>query len=651
MNMTVRIPLWVFLYFGAALRLSVAGLRSGWRLFTKGSGHLPQEIREKGDGADYISEYQMEIENRIRNVVWTVCGDYTMEARPDLDKYKKSPDIALYDAVKQGAFARYFDREAVSMYLVKKVFLGADEGQLLHISQMCIEAAVGSRIASEFPGSRRLRSRAFAAALAADRERMAAHRIGQIKIALMERALAGPDSRREASAVNGVSGQSAHRSGQERRFAELMELEEVTETEDLIAGIDYLYNHWIDPSFVTRRGNLREVLAVTMEEMREFDWHDFLSEEMVEENLDRLLEKMSREMVAPPLPPGEEPEEGTPTARKITYVTQEDFEKVYSYIERNFGRTYLSPLEEKKRNYQFCKGLHSDCGLYYTKGVLQSAVCRNYQYEYARKQMSKNRFVYYDCHREVKQNIQALTDMFRKTLTIRDEILEIPSDYGSFAPARAWRAGRVREPRLFDREQKQEEKDFVVDILIDASGSQRPRQERVVLQAYILMEALSNVGIPHRVTSFCTFWDYTILQQYRDYDDARSENERIFEFTTSSNNRDGLAIRAVADDLLKRGEDKKVLLMLSDGRPYDVIANRPNARNPQPYRGSYAIRDTAAQIRTLRNLGVSVLGIFAGEERDLDAEKKIFGKDFAYIKDIGHFFKVTGRYLLRQMEE
>ena len=598
---------------------------------------MPQDSKVKTDAADYVSEYQMEIENRIRNVVWTVCGDYSMEARPDLDKYRKAPDIALYDAVKQGAFARYFDREAVSMYLVKKVYLGADEGQLLNISQMCIEAAVGSRIILDFPGSRRLRRRAFAAELAADREKMAPHRIGQVKIALMERALAASDP---------------CQSDEDPYLAELTDLEEIAETEDLIAGIDYLYNHWVDPSFVTRRGNLRQVLAVTLEEMREFDWRDFLSEEMVEENLDQLLEKMSREMVAAPMQPEEkEGNESGPTVRKITYVTQEDFEKVYRDVGGSVGRTYRTPLEEKQRNHRFCKGIHGDCGLYYTKGILQSAVCRNYQYEYARKQMSKNRFTYYDCHRAVKQNIQALTDMFRKTLTIRDEILQVPSDYGSFVPSRAWRAGRVREPRFFVREQKQEQKDFVVDILIDASGSQRPRQERVVLQAYILMEALSNVGIPHRVTGFCTFWDYTILQQYRDYDDHRSENERIFEFTTSSNNRDGLAVRAIADDLLRRGEEKKILLVLSDGRPYDVIANRPNARNPQPYRGGYAVRDTAMEIRKLRNLGVSVLGIFAGEEKDLAAEKKIFGKDFAYIKDINHFFKVTGRYLLRQMEE
>ena len=105
----------------------------------------------------------------------------------------------------------------------------------------------------------------------------------------------------------------------------------------------------------------------------------------------------------------------------------------------------------------------------------------------------------------------------------------------------------------------------MVEVLIDASGSQRPRQDKVVLQAYIIMEALSSVRIPHRVTSFCTFWDYTIIQRYREYDDPRSENERIFEFTTSSNNRDGLAVKAAAQELLNRDEEKKILIILSDG--------------------------------------------------------------------------------------
>ena len=64
---------------------------------------------------------------------------------------------------------------------------------------------------------------------------------------------------------------------------------------------------------------------------------------------------------------------------------------------------------------------------------------------------------------------------------------------------------------MFRRVIRQNETDFVVDILMDASGSQRDRQSQVALQAFIISEALSNVQIPHRVMSFCTFWDYTVI--------------------------------------------------------------------------------------------------------------------------------------------
>ena len=55
-------------------------------------------------------------------------------------------------------------------------------------------------------------------------------------------------------------------------------------------------------------------------------------------------------------------------------------------------------------------------------------------------------------------------------------------------------------------------------------------------------------------------------------------------------------------------------------------------------------------MRKLRNMGVSVLGVFAGEEKDLATEKKIFGKDFAYIREITNFSKIVGRYLTKQLE-
>ena len=80
------------------------------------------------------------------------------------------------------------------------------------------------------------------------------------------------------------------------------------------------------------------------------------------------------------------------------------------------------------------------------------------------------------------------------------------SDRGMIVPSRLWRIGRSSDAKIFQRELKADAADFVVDVLIDASGSQMSRQGEVAIQAYIISETLSNVEIPHRVMSFCTFW-------------------------------------------------------------------------------------------------------------------------------------------------
>ena len=102
---------------------------------------------------------------------------------------------------------------------------------------------------------------------------------------------------------------------------------------------------------------------------------------------------------------------------------------------------------------------------------------------------------------------------------------------------------------------------------------------------------------------------------------------------------------------MNRPEENKILIVLSDGRPNDVVLNRPNVKNPAVYTGEYAVKDTAAEVRRLRSQGISVLGVFAGEEQDLSAERRIFGKDFAYIRTIENFSSVTGRYLRKLLEE
>lgn len=586
-----------------------------------------------------IDEYRLELENRIRNLLWTVSGDYQLDMKPDVSLFLRSKAIALYDGIKQGALARYYDKDMLGLYLVKKIFLQAGENELTFVAQLCIEEAIGDKICEERPGIRDMQRQCMEDILEQEFDILPDLRDipGRLKVAVLRRRL-----------NNG----EWHVEKKLQPFMELIERAgNSTDTLELIRVIDELYNRLMDPNFESMHGTLEQVLAVTMEDLTEYSWEDFLSEEMYEEVLESYAEQLTNSVSGlENSAVTEEMEEKRQKKRSVKVVTPEMLEKAYTYVELNYGKSYLSEAEEKKINYQMCRGIHSDCSLYFTEGILKNPVKSNYQYEYAKRLRNKNIWLYHDKHRIVKHNITVLTETLRKSLVLRSETQTVLSDRGMIVPSRLWRIGRTNDAKLFQQELKGEISDFVVDVLIDASRSQMKRQGDVALQAYIISEALSNVDIPYRVMSFCTFWDYTIMHRFRRYDDPRSENDNIFNYVTSSNNRDGLAIRTAGYDLLQREEEKKIMIILSDGRPYDVIINRPNAKNPEPYQGKAAIADTATEVRRLRNLDVSVLGVFAGEEKDLATEKKIFGKDFAYIRDIANFSKIVGRYLTKQLE-
>ena len=185
-------------------------------------------------------------------------------------------------------------------------------------------------------------------------------------------------------------------------------------------------------------------------------------------------------------------------------------------------------------NFRLCRGAHRDCRLFYTDGILADPVMVNAQLVNAKAQARNNQRLFLNSQNLMKRNVETMTDFLRRSLTLRTQSEDLPSRYGQIVPRKLWKVGRVREPgNLFIRKTRQDSSEFVVEVLMDASGSQRDRQGQVALQAYIISEALSNVKIPHRIMSFCTFWDYTVMQRFRDYDSPRSENKKILRSSRS----------------------------------------------------------------------------------------------------------------------
>lgn len=586
----------------------------------------------QGPSEGYTAEeYQYEIENRMRNLLWAVSGDYELDVELDVRSFQRSKYISLYDAVKQGAFARFFSRDELGMYLVKKLYLGAEESSLASLAQMCVDQAVVERVISERKGVVSLRRRAFEDILERDFPVLSkpGNRTGRLKIAMLQ---------------EGIDGTYTAEKRIREQAEELFSVRHAEQTMDVIRKIDAFYNRLADPDFEARHGGLEQVLAVSAEDLKQFDWQDFLDETAAES----ALEEMMRQADSSLLP---EDESGRKARAGRILVTEEAAQKMHSYIELHFGTSYMDELEQKRLNRRLCRGVHADCKLYFTDGIIHNYVRENNTYVMAKRTWEMNQRFYRQNQRVARQNIRELGDILKRSLQARKEEDRYLASCGTILPARLWKVGRSEDARLFVKEIRQNNGDFAVDVLMDASGSQRSRQHLVALQGYILSAALSAAGIPHRVLGFCTFWDHTVLRRFREYDEGREADWRLMEFTSSSNNRDGLALRASADGLFDRPEENKVLIVLSDGRPNDLVVNRPHVRNPSVYTGEYAVKDTAAEVRRLRSQGIAVLGVFAGEEPDLQAERRIFGKDFAYIRDISSFAHVVGRYLKKQVDE
>lgn len=577
-------------------------------------------------------EYEYELENRMKNLLWTVSGDYELDVELDIRSFWRSKYISLYDAVKQGAFARYFSKEEFGLYLVKKLYLGADEASLSNLAQMCVDQAVVEKVTRERKGVESLRKKAFADILERDFPKLSrpGNRTGRMKIAMLQ---------------EGIDGIYTAEKKIREQVEELFSIRHAVHTMDVIRKLDAFYNHLVDPEFEAQHGGLSQVLAVSAEDLKAFDWQDFLDEAAAESSLEEMMRQMNSSV------PLEEEEGERKVKASQILVSEEAASRMHSYIELHFGTSYMEEAEQKRLNRRICRGVHADCKLYFTDGILQNYVRENNTYVMAKRTFEMNQRFYRQNARVSRHNINELGDILKRSLQARSEEERYASSYGNIVPARLWKVGRSEDARLFVRETKRNHSDFVVDVLIDASGSQRSRQHMVALQGYILSAALSRAGIPHRVFGFCTFWDHTVMRRFREYDEGREADWRLMEFTSSSNNRDGLALRASADGLLERPEENKVLIMLSDGRPNDLVVNRPNVKNPSIYTGEYAVKDTAAEVRRLRSQGIAVLGVFAGEEQDLTAERRIFGKDFAYIRDISTFAHVVGRYLKKQVDD
>ena len=337
---------------------------------------------------------------------------------------------------------------------------------------------------------------------------------------------------------------------------------------------------------------------------------------------------------------------GEASADGLVVLPDDALAGIPEYLMRNFGPSFQTEQAMEEIESAVCTGIHEERKLLFTDGLSADA----YEGSEPRAQSLRasrdgNLKMLQEHEDAARQGIRSIEQAFRNALSLRSEPDVYRADHGVLQNDLLWKVSRCENPQLFEKIVRQEPSAVVVELLIDASGSQSVRQSMVALQSYLFSAALSRIRIPHRVMSYCTYGNYTVLRRFRDYDDKSEADRRILEYRATSNNRDGLALAAAGLDLKKRREEHKIIIVFSDGLPNDMVSGRKREGAPETYVGDAAIRDTCFQVRKLRREGAHVIGIFLGEDGELENERMIYGASFLRIRRAEDFAGSAGKRL------
>lgn len=571
-----------------------------------------------------------EFDNRINNLAWTISGNYNDEIDISEKNYK-SKDISLYFAIISGARRKYIDWDIVKKYLLSRINIGYDRDSISNLVQVVLNNIVESRVISERPGVKEIRKSAYKEIL------KNFNKINQSNIFEKIKYVFVLESMGKHPSVDGFI---------RRIINDIKDINLNKDILEILKDIDLLYLKYFN---ITDNKNENKLIDNKDIEIDFDTFSDFMYEELYNEENENFIEdkikNINSSMIVEDL--GQSISNNINSSNRAIYIDKETANKIYEKIEYYYGKSYLNENKIKKIENKNCRNVYDGCRIHFTDGVLRSE-CKNvFQIKYVTRHKENNLKKYRENIKIYKRNINKLKENISRILIEENEKERIYSNYGTITPNKAWRIGRSTNNKLFYKDIENQNGKYVIDILLDSSGSQSRNQYRVAIQSYIISTALTLAKIPNRVIGFSSFLDYTILKRFRDYDDNISLNENIFEYFCTGNNRDGLAIKSICDELLERDEENKILIVLSDGKPNDVkigSAKQKNINNTQ-YKGKIAINDTANEVRNARKKGILVLGVFTGKENELSAQKLIYGKDFIYSKNIDRFSDIVSMYL------
>lgn len=323
------------------------------------------------------------------------------------------------------------------------------------------------------------------------------------------------------------------------------------------------------------------------------------------------------------------------------------------FVTSKYGKSIFSSREISELERKLCTGNHLGCNLHFTNGAeYKGAIFNGFealQKQREARQIEKNRQFYQDNFARNNATVAKLTSQILNSVLMHLQPVDVKSGTGSLCAGRAWRALKLDDGKIFTRTEQDDAGSLCIDILLDASTSQKYRQETVSSQGYMIAESLTRCSIPCRVMSFCSMTGYTVLRIFRDYNEPEN-NKKIFEYVSNGCNRDGLAIRAAHHLIEQSPYEHRILIILSDVKPNDVLKIRGTGDELIPYEQQAGLIDTSLEVRRARADGISVVCVFTGDDEDVPSAKMVYGRDFTRIQSLDKLADAVGMLIRNQIK-
>lgn len=197
------------------------------------------------------------------------------------------------------------------------------------------------------------------------------------------------------------------------------------------------------------------------------------------------------------------------------------------------------------------------------------------------------------------------------------------------------------DKRVFAKtHQPMEQKELSVSIMVDNSGSMYgERINSAKRTAVMLYEFCKAENIPITIMGHTEGWKGVELYSFADADSFdNKDGQRLLTMQSLSCNRDGAAIRFACERLIKRPEEKKLFIIISDGQPAAT-----------GYYGEAAYKDLNSIKREYERKGIEFIAAAIGDDKD--RIKMIYGRNYLDVDNLEKLPKQLSKIISRKVLE